>query len=172
MAVSTGAPLTFPLGALRWPNERRSTASGMVVTTEPLDEKTVMVWRYIMFAAMTRPLPVATTDFGENGPTRRLVTLRVRRSLGTEGFGGTVAVTVGAGVVGAGTLAAPRAPGTLNCAGATLPEREATSAREPLLRNCAAPAIAPPTSTTTAPAAAAACQPRTCTACASLVCGG
>src|SRR5256885_13330328 len=66
-AASTGAPRDNR-GCPLMPNCDRSTASGIVFTSAPSRSYTLIVWRYIMFWANTRPVPDAVTDFGEMGP--------------------------------------------------------------------------------------------------------
>src|SRR5436190_16580008 len=63
----------------------------MVFTSVPAVSYTVMVWRYIMFCANTRPLSVATTDFGEIAP---VTVLTSRRGRSTAGCAGVVLVVV------------------------------------------------------------------------------
>ena len=48
-----------------------------------------MVWRYIMFCAKTRPVPVASTDFGEIAP---LIVSTSRNGRSTAGNDATVVV--------------------------------------------------------------------------------
>src|SRR5262249_38910011 len=72
------------------PNWARSTESGIVFTRFPLRSYTVIVWRYIMFCANTRPRSDATTDFGEMSP----VTVFVSASDPSDDGIGAVVVVV------------------------------------------------------------------------------
>src|SRR4051812_28159579 len=84
MEVSTGAPLEMP-GCPVMPNFERLTESGIVRSNVPLLRYTVIECLYIMFCANTRPLPVASTDFGEIAPPMVLTFTSRRRSDGMPG---------------------------------------------------------------------------------------
>ena len=88
-AASTGAPARDAGMAARSPNCARSTPSGIVFTSSAVAASyTVIVCRYIMFCANTRPVSVAVTDFGEMLPLIVVTCVSVKSSAGLCGVGG------------------------------------------------------------------------------------
>src|ERR1700730_11672945 len=79
------------------PNCDRSTLSGIVFTSAPSRSYTLIVCRYIMFCANTRPVPDGATDFGEIGPL--IVRTCVSRNERAGSCGIVVVVVVGRTVV-------------------------------------------------------------------------
>ena len=65
---------------------REVDAVGDRLHQRPASSYTVMVWRYIMFCANTRPVPVASTDFGEMSPVM-VLTSRSGRSTAVSSGG-------------------------------------------------------------------------------------
>ena len=92
------------------PKAVMSTVSGMVFINAPALEYTVMVWRYIMFCAVTSPVSDASTDLGEMSPPIVSISVSLRWSLGGPGgmcANGVVVVVV----VVVATRPAVRGPG-------------------------------------------------------------
>ena len=63
-------PLEMP-GCPSMPNSDRSTESSTVSLSFPSGVKTEIVWVYIMFCAVTKPVGEATTDLGLRCPVIR-----------------------------------------------------------------------------------------------------
>ena len=89
------------------PKSDSLTVSGMVLRSVPSLSYTVIVCRYIMFWAKTRPRPEATTDLGEMSPVIFWPRLSVRSGVGGPGGGGGGPARVVSTAVGCAAAPSP-----------------------------------------------------------------